>query len=87
MRDPRWWNVVGLTLNVIGALVVGWGFLITPAAAERRGQVVLGGAPGDQRNRELSQVRERIAAARNTLTGLLLVVVGFLCQMYGSWPR
>lgn len=83
----RWWNVIGLALTAVGALVIGSGFLIAPTEAEWRGQVVLGGEPGDPRNRQLPQVRERIAGARNTLAGLVLIVLGSLCQMYGSWPR
>ena len=83
----RWWNVIGLALTAVGALVIGSGFLIAPTEAEWRSQVVLGGEPGDPRNRQLPQVRERIAGARNTLAGLVLIVLGSLCQMYGSWPR
>jgi hypothetical protein len=81
-----WFNVAGLVLDIFSALVLAWG-LVTMTEAIEHGQAVLGGPPGDPRNREFPRSRVLLRDARCARWGLGLLVGGFLLQLIGSWPR
>jgi hypothetical protein len=83
-----WFNVAGLVLDIVGALVLAWGLItMTEAEAIEQGQTVLGGPPGDPRNREIPRARVLLRDARFARWGLGLLIGGFLLQLIGSWPR
>jgi hypothetical protein len=53
-----WFNVAGLVLDIVGALVLAWGLItMTEAEAIEQGRTVLGGPPGDPRNQEIPRAR------------------------------
>ena len=81
-----WFNVAGLVLDIVGALVLAWG-LITMTEAIEHGQTVLGGPPGDPGNREIPRARVLLRDAKFVRWGLGLLIGGFLLQLIGSWPR
>jgi len=84
--DPKWANIVGLFLDIVGALFLAYGVIASKKKAAELGVAHLGGDT-DEQNFQIPPVRDRIQQSRNAIIGGLLLIAGFLFQIYGSWPR
>ena len=91
-----WGPVGGLTLDIVGAVLVYLGVRISIYKAGALEEVELPrlmddlGSPENlRRNRELSHARalERLRSSKWAAAGLVCFILGFLLQAVGSWPR
>ncbi|MDO8329020.1 MAG: hypothetical protein Q7T36_00945 [Fluviicoccus sp.] len=85
MLDNQWANVIGLGLDAVGAVFLTYGLIISRAKALELGQSYLSGET-DEENLQLPPVNDRLKQSRNAIIGAVLLVAGFLFQIYGSWP-
>jgi len=76
---------IGLVLDIIGALVLSYGLVISRRDALELGQARWSGDT-DEENLKLPQVRDRLKQSRNAKIGLASLSVGFLLQFIGNWP-
>ena len=86
MIDPKWANIIGLILDVAGAVFLTYGLLISKKGAIELGVARWSGGT-DEEKMKLPAVRDRVRQSRNALVGMFLLVIGFVLQIYGSWPR
>jgi len=86
MIDPTWANVLGLVLDIIGAIFLTYGVIVSKKKAIELGGAYLGGNT-DEQNLEIPPVRDRLQQSCNAIIGGLFLIAGFLFQIYGSWPR
>ncbi len=70
---PEWFSVIGLAIDVIAVIAIVWDIVIT-----RREPLAFN--PSDT-------ILDRIKHYKITTACLFLLALGFLLQMYGSWPR
>lgn len=91
-----WGSVLGLSLDIVGAVLVYYGIRINIARADALEQVVvpvmmddLGSRENIKQNQDLSHGRalERLRASRWAAAGLALFVLGFALQAISSWPK
>lgn len=81
----RWFNVVGLISDLIGACFFAWGLIISQKDAIELG-VSRWAGDTDIDNLKLPMVRDRIKQSLNAKIGLAFLVIGFLLQIIGNWP-
>ena len=82
----RWFNVIGLSFDLFGAVFLAWGLIISNKEAIELG---LSRFTGDtnKENIKLPAVQDRIKQSKNAKIGLSLLVIGFLLQIVGNWSR
>jgi hypothetical protein len=81
--DPRWLGVIGIALDIVGAGVLAYDVIVymsTRRAVKDYGSLLF------WKDSNLSEVRRVRRAAWRGLIGYVLLVLGFLCQMYSAWP-
>ena len=76
--EPAWFSVVGLAIDIIAIILLAWELLIRRSTSLR--------PTGDLDDPTVSRVRKRIREEKMTVLCVLLLVIGFGLQMYGSWP-
>jgi hypothetical protein len=81
-----WVDEAGLLLDIIGATILASGLLIGRTKALELG-VGMWGYPTDEENFQLPQVQDRLNQSRRAKIGLALLVLGFVGQAIGNWPR
>ena len=84
--NPKWLNVIGLFLDIAGACFLTWGLIISKKKAIELGITRFCGDT-DEENLKLPVVVDRLRQSRNAIIGLVLLIVGFLLQIIGNWPR
>lgn len=84
--DYRWLVVVGLVLDIVGAICLSYGLILSKRDALELGATRLM-ADDDEKNMKLPQVVDRLKQSRNAAVGLVFLVAGFALQIVGSWPR
>lgn len=77
LAEPAWFSVVGLAIDIVAVILLAWDLLIKKSISPRRD------GDGDV----ASSAWRRFLEARTTVFCVLLLVIGFGLQMYGSWPR
>lgn len=82
----HWLNVIGLLLDLIGAIILAYGQIISRKTAIDLGVSKLCGDT-DEKNLKLPAVQDRIKQSRNAIIGLSLLAVGFLLQLCGNLPK
>lgn len=82
--DFRWFSIIGLAFDIIGALIIGWG-----AVVSRKEAVELGGTwLMDRDNPEdTPPIQDKIKQSRNTIIGFGFLITGFILQIIGNWPK
>ncbi|MES2155528.1 MAG: hypothetical protein V4510_10375 [bacterium] len=85
MANP-WLNIVGLCADFVGVLVFFWGIYIPKDALQRMKMEVaqvgtIGGGGPDQ------LMKDREQSIKIGMWGTLLLAIGFLFQLAGSWPN
>jgi len=83
---PKWLDIVGLLIALAGAITLACGLLISKKQAFKIGVSRLA-EDSDDKNICLPHVRDKIKEARFALIGIVLLVVGFILQLIGNWPR
>lgn len=81
-----WIEEAGLALDIVGALVLASGLLIGKQRALELGVGRWAGST-DEENLGLPQVRDRLEQSRRAKIGVVLLVLGFLGQAIGNWPK
>lgn len=76
---------MGLALQLIGAAVVARAAYVTPRQAIDLGVTRFAGS-NDTENLQLPTVRNLVRQSRAAIVGLLFVIVGTGCQLFGAWP-
>jgi len=84
--DLKWFTIIGLACDLIGAFVLASGLFISQKGAIELGVSRWGGVTGEE-NLQLPQVRDRLKQSRNAIIGVVLLIIGFSLQIVGSWPR
>jgi hypothetical protein len=84
--DCKWLDILGLVIAMSGAIVLGCAFVISRKEALRVG-VARVADDDDELNVKLPHVRRLQRESRCALIGTMLLVVGFLLQIAGNWPR
>jgi len=84
--NPKWFDVVGLIMALVGAMTLACGLIVSRKQALKMG-VSRMAEDSDDKNICLPQVRDKIKEARFALIGIVLLVVGFILQLIGNWPR
>ncbi len=82
--EPAWFSVIGLGLDVVAVAAISWDLVISGRPVDRAGMPGLAGATGDA---AAPGTLVRLRHARLTVLCVAVLVVGFLMQMYGDWPR
>ena len=85
MVEPKWFDIIGLIFSLLGAILLAWGLIISRKHALKVG-VSRYAEEDDDKNICLPQVRDELREARFARSGLLLLIIGFLLQIIGSWP-
>lgn len=83
--NPQWLNILGLTLSLAGAISLAWGLILSRKRALKIG-VSRFAEDDDEKNTRLPHVRDELRESRFALIGLILLIIGFLLQIIGSWP-
>jgi hypothetical protein len=84
--DPRWFVIVGLASDLIGASFITYGLMISKEKAIEI-SVSRWSPKDDEENLKLPQVRDRLKQSWNAKIGLAFLAIGFLLQLIGNWPR
>lgn len=82
----KWLIIVGLVFDLIGALFLAWGLILTKKQAIELGVSRICGNT-DEENLRLPTVVDRLRQSRNAVTGIIFLSIGFLLQIIGSWPK
>ena len=82
----KWFTSLGLVLDIIGASFLAYGLVISKKKAIELGLAYLA-SDKDEENLKIPTVADRIKQSKNAIIGLLFLVVGFIFQIIGSWPK
>ena len=86
LAEPRWFTISGLMHDTFGAMMIVFGVFVSRAKIEnliKDAGVYYGSSP----NKQSPSIRDRIRQSRLAKFGALLLVLGFLLQILGNWPR
>lgn len=83
--SPQWLNLLGLILSLAGAISLAWGLILSRRQALQIG-VSRFAEDNEEQNIALPQVRNELRESRFALSGAVLLMIGFLLQIIGSWP-
>jgi len=94
--EPRWLSVLGQTLDALGALVI----ISSVVASRRHASKVAGFRPPEETRIGIwdedahvqldlppPSVVDHLRQSKFAVTGGFLLVLGFLLQIGGTWPR
>lgn len=81
----KWFDFTGLILSLAGAISLALGLIISRKQALKIG-VSRFAEDDDEKNTRLPHVRDELRESRFALIGLILLIIGFLLQIIGSWP-
>jgi hypothetical protein len=84
--DPKWLDILGLVVAMSGAIVLACAFVISRNEALRVG-VARVADDNDELNVKLPHVCRLQRESRFALIGMVLLVIGFVLQIAGNWPR
>jgi hypothetical protein len=82
----KWLNVAGLVFDLVGAVFLAYGLIISKKQAIELGVFRLC-SKLDEENLKIPTVQDRVRQSRNAMIGLAFLVVGFVLQIIGNWPR
>jgi len=82
----QWINVIGLAFDILGAIFLSSGLIISKKDAIELGASRINGDT-DEQNLDLPQVKDRLTQSRNSLIGLILLLLGFTLQIISNWPQ
>lgn len=82
----KWLDILGLVVTMSGAIVLACALVISRNEALRVG-VARVADETDELNVNLPHVRRLQRESCFALVGMVLLVIGFLLQIAGRWPR
>lgn len=83
--DPKLLNLFGLLLCAAGAAILAYGLIVSGRRALEVGLPRMA-SESDEQNACLPHVRDRMRQSRFALIGVVVMTVGFLLQIIGTWP-
>ncbi len=86
MIDYRWFTVAGLVSDILGASIIAIGVITSKKGAVESGVGRFAGSTPEE-NLRLPAVVDRLRQSTLAKWGLALLVLGFVLQLVGSWPR
>lgn len=84
--DPKWLVILGLVIAISGAIVLACALIISRKQALRVG-VARVADDDEELNIKLPHVCNKQRESRFALFGMVLLVIGFVLQIAGNWPR
>ena len=84
--NTQWLNVIGLGLDIIGAIILSYGLIIRRKSAIELGVSKWGGNT-DEENLKQPKVKDILKQSRNAVIGLVILVLGFILQIIANWPN
>lgn len=81
----KWLITIGLVFDLFGAFFLAYGLIISKKKAIELGVSRFCGDK-DEENLKLPQVQDRLKQSYNAIIGLILLGIGFVLQIVGSWP-
>ncbi len=84
--EPAWFSVIGLALDVLAIIALAWDLLLTRKGPIHSGSSHVGEPAGDA-DFKAPTFMDRVRQSKMTLLCVLILVVGFILQLYGEWPR
>ncbi len=84
MIDPKWFTIVGLLFDIVGAIVLTYGLIVSKEKAVKLGRAYITSKDPNE-NLKVAPIADRIFQSRNAITGLILLIFGFLLQIVGAW--
>ncbi len=84
MEGWFWFTLIGLSLDIAGAIILVAGLFISEEDAVKLGVSRISGDTLDE-NLQLPAVQDRLKQSRRAVLGLVFLVLGFLFQALGSW--
>lgn len=82
----RWLTIIGLVCDLVGAIFLAYGLIISKTEAIKLGSSYWAGER-EEENLKSPPIRDRLKQSRNASIGAVLLVLGFLLQIVGGWPR
>jgi hypothetical protein len=82
----QWLNIIGLFLDILGAIALSYSLIINRKQAIKLGVPKYAGET-DEENLKLPFVKELLKQSRNAKIGLILLIIGFILQIIANWPK
>ena len=84
--EPAWFSVIGLALDVLAIMALAWDLVLARKGPIHSGSSHVGEPAGDA-DFKAPTFMDRVRQSKIALLCVLLLVVGFILQLYGEWPR
>ena len=84
--EPAWFSVIGLALDILAIIALAWDLVLARKGPIHSGSSHVGEPAGDA-DFKAPLFMDRVRQSKITLLCVLVLVVGFLLQLYGVWPR
>jgi hypothetical protein len=81
--NTQWFNISGLILDIIGAMILAHGLIIDQKFAIDLGTSKWSGETTEE-NLKLPQVKDRLKQSKNTVIGLIFFIIGFIFQIIAN---
>ncbi len=81
----QWVNIIGLGLDIIGAIFLSYSLVISKEKAIELGVSRWSGKT-EREKLKLPKVKDRLGQSRKAMLGLIFLVVGFILQIIANWP-
>ncbi len=82
----KWLVIIGLCFELLGAIFLAYGLILSKKKAIELG-LSYWADDTEEGDLKLPQVQDRLKQSRNAIIGIILLGVGFILQIIGSWPR
>jgi len=90
IAEPRWATVLGLFIDIGGVLLIAVGVWVPKGKLinqEIKSSTGFFGSPSSETVQGRAAFKDRFRQSRTAFWGAVLLVVGFVLQVYGGWPR
>ena len=84
--NAQWLNIIGLGLDIVGAIILSYGLIMCKKTAIELGVSKWGGNT-DEENLKQPKVKDILKQSRNAVIGLVILVLGFVLQIIANWPN
>ena len=84
--EPAWFSVIGLALDVLAIIALAWELVLARKGPIHFGSSQVGESAGNA-DFKAPTFMDRIRQSKITVLCVLVLVVGFMLQLYGGWPR
>jgi hypothetical protein len=81
----KWLIIIGLGFQLLGAFFLAYGLILCKKQAIKLG-LSRWSADSEEEILKLPQIQDRLKQSRNAGIGIILLSIGFVLQIVGSWP-